>query len=319
MSWGCRRSAPPLTTARSSAPCIVGNSNGWVVGDSLDSLERKALEGVARVTIVRHRLNAMGNNILANDSGAMVHPEFSNEVVAAIGRALGVPVDRGTVAGLATVGKAGIATNKGVVLHPKATEGEAAKVQELLKVPVHRSSANFGVPIVGACLIANSRGVLVGRPTTPVEVVHIQDGLGILDYRTRVAVEGPHAPADDRVLPIRARARNGSGAALSPEVSHGIPCDTVCKLLVGDRHLAVHHDAEVRELEDLLLVVGEIPAKFGRVVPDQFDRDTLDVRLADVAHAAERDPGLGYNRCRRTDRADGGPKDRSPSAHFPEG
>jgi len=160
---------------------IAGNSNGWVVGDALDSQERKALEGVARVTIVRHRLNAMGNNVLANDSGAIVHPEFSNEVVAAIGRALGVPVDRGTVAGLATVGKAGIATNKGVVLHPKATEGEAAKIHEFLKVPVHRSSANFGVPIVGACLIANSRGVLVGRPTTPVEVVHIQDGLGILD------------------------------------------------------------------------------------------------------------------------------------------
>jgi translation initiation factor 6 len=160
---------------------VAGNSNGWIVGDRLDPGERSALEEIAPVTIVRHRLNALGNNILANDSGALVHTEFPNEVVTAIGRSLGVPVERGTLAGLATVGMAGIATNKGVVVHPKTTEGEAEVVRNLLGVPVHRSSANFGVPIVGACLIANSRGVLVGRPTTPVEIVHIQDGLDILD------------------------------------------------------------------------------------------------------------------------------------------
>ncbi len=160
---------------------VAGNSRGLVVGDALDAAEEKVLEGVARVTVVRHRLNAMGNNVLANDSGAVVHPEFSNEVLDSIARALDVPVERGTVAGLGTVGMAGIATNKGVVLHPKATEGEAAKVRELLGVPVHRSSANFGVPIVGACLVANSRGVLVGRPTTPVEIAHIQEGLAIFD------------------------------------------------------------------------------------------------------------------------------------------
>ncbi len=160
---------------------VAGNSHGFVVGDAVDAAERKAIESIARVTLVRHRLNAMGNNVLANDSGALVHAEFSNDVVAAIGRALGVPAERGTVAGLATVGMAGVATNKGAVLHPKATAGEAAKVEELLRVPVHRSSANFGVPVVGACLVANSRGVILGRPTTPVEIVHIQEGLALFD------------------------------------------------------------------------------------------------------------------------------------------
>jgi translation initiation factor 6 len=66
-------------------------------------------------------------------------------------------------------------------VHPRATEKEAARVSELLRVPVHRSTANFGVPIVGACVVANSRGLLVGRPTTPVEVVHLQEGLQIFD------------------------------------------------------------------------------------------------------------------------------------------
>jgi translation initiation factor 6 len=160
---------------------VALNSHGVVVGDELDPVERRALETCAPVTVVRQRQNAMGNNVLANDHGALVHPEMSNEALEAIGRALAVPTRRGTLAGLGTVGMAGLATNRGAVVHPKTTEHEAALVGELLGVPVHRSTANFGVPIVGACVVANSRGFLIGRPTTPVEIVHLQEGLGVLD------------------------------------------------------------------------------------------------------------------------------------------
>jgi len=160
---------------------VAANSKGIVVGGEVDAHERSRLEGIAPLTFVAHRQNAMGNNILANDSGALVHPEFSDTAVSNIGRALGVRVERGTIAGLGTVGMAAVATNRGVVVHPRATEKEARFVSELLQVPVHRSTANFGVPIVGACIVANSKGIIVGRPTTPVEVVHIQEGLGVFD------------------------------------------------------------------------------------------------------------------------------------------
>ena len=159
---------------------VALNSHGVVVGDELDPGERRTLEAIAPVTVVRQRLNAMGNNVLANDAGALVHPEFSNDAVDAIGRALRVPVRRSTLAGLGTVGMAGLATNRGVVVHPKTTEREAALATEVLGVPVHRSTANFGVPIVGACVVANSRGLVIGRPTTPVEIVHLQEGLQVL-------------------------------------------------------------------------------------------------------------------------------------------
>jgi translation initiation factor 6 len=158
---------------------VALNSHGVLVGDDLDPAERRALESIAPVAVVRQRLNAMGNNVLANDAGALVHPEFSDQAVDAIGRALAVPARRATLAGLGTVGMAGLATNRGVVVHPKTTEKEAAVVAEVLKVPVHRSTANFGVPIVGACVVANSRGLVIGRPTTPVEIVHLQEGLQV--------------------------------------------------------------------------------------------------------------------------------------------
>jgi len=160
---------------------VALNSHGVVVGDDLDPAERRALESFGPVSIVRHRQNAMGNNVLANDHGALVHPEFTDDALAAIGAALAVPTRRATLAGLGTVGMAGLATNRGVVVHPKTTEREAAVVAEMLGVPVHRSTANFGVPIVGACVVANSRGLLMGRPTTPVEVAHLQEGLQIFE------------------------------------------------------------------------------------------------------------------------------------------
>jgi len=160
---------------------VAQTSSGVVVGDDLSDEERAALESVAPVTVIHSRQNATGNNVLANDRGALVHPEFSDAAVQAIGRALHVPARRGTIAGLGTVGMAGIATNKGAVVHPRTTEGEAKVLEELLQVPIHRSTADFGVPIVGACLVANSRGMIVGRPTTPVEIVHLQEGLALFD------------------------------------------------------------------------------------------------------------------------------------------
>lgn len=160
---------------------IASNSHGVVVAEAVDGAELHALERAGLVTHLRTRQNAVGNNILVNDHGAIVHPEFSNEALETIGKALSVRVERGTLAGLATVGMAGVATNRGAVVHPKATDRELASAEAVLGVPVHRSTANFGVPVVGACVVANSRGFLVGRPTTPVEIVHLQDGLQVLD------------------------------------------------------------------------------------------------------------------------------------------
>jgi translation initiation factor 6 len=157
------------------------NSYGAVVAEEQGSRERQRLDTLGPLTVVTTLQNALGNNVLANDLGALVHPSLSESVAARIGVALRVKVARGTVAGLGTVGMAAVATNKGVVVHPRATEAEAGVLRDTLQVPVHRSTANFGVPIVGACVTANSRGILAGALTTPVEFVHLQEGFQILE------------------------------------------------------------------------------------------------------------------------------------------
>lgn len=160
---------------------LAFNSHGAVLAEEPGAREQELLLSVGPMTVVPTVLNALGNNVLANDRGAVVHPGLPDAAIERIGKGLGVPATRGTVAGLGTVGMAAVATNKGVVVHPRTTEAEAGVLQHALQVPVHRSTANFGVPIVGACVSANSRGILAGALTTPVEFVHLQEGFQILE------------------------------------------------------------------------------------------------------------------------------------------
>lgn len=126
-----------------------------------------------------YRLNAIGNNILVNDRGAVVHPEYDDTALELISKAMDVEVARGTVAGRGTVGSSAVATGKGVVCHPKASEEEKAVLRDVLGVPVTIGTANYGSGLIGACMIANSKGAVVGTKTTPIEIGRIEEGLGL--------------------------------------------------------------------------------------------------------------------------------------------
>ncbi len=158
---------------------VAMNSHGVVVTALADPSEVARL-APSRVGVLAHRLNAAGNNILCNDAGAVVHPGFDDGAVAAVSEALGVPAVRGTVAGIRTVGSAAVATNRGVLCHPHAGPEEVAVLKEALRVPVATTTANYGTAQIGACLIANSRGAIVGSRTTPIEMGRIEEGLGYL-------------------------------------------------------------------------------------------------------------------------------------------
>ena len=126
-----------------------------------------------------HRLSAVGNNVLCNDHGAVVHPGYDDETVAFIQEVLGVPAVRGTVAGVRTVGAVAVATNKGALCHPYAKSGEMDLLKSVLRVPVQITTANYGAAQVGACMVANSHGAVVGARTTPIELGRIEEGLGL--------------------------------------------------------------------------------------------------------------------------------------------
>ena len=152
------------------------NSNGILASPFVEEAEIEAIG--EPVYPLPNRLSAVGNNVLCNDHGAVVHPGYNDDAVAFISEALAVPVVRGTVAGVKTIGAVAVATNKGVLCHPHARPAEMELLKEALGVPVAITTANYGSALVGACMVATSKGAVVGSKTTPIELGRIEDGLG---------------------------------------------------------------------------------------------------------------------------------------------
>jgi len=162
---------------------IAGNRHGLVTSKRLRERERERLEAHVEVpvAVLPGRINAAGNVVLANDSGALVHPEFSEEAADVVADTLDVSVRRGAIADVPTVGTAAAATNRGVLCHPKATEAELDTVEEVLGVPADVGTVNYGGPLVGSGVIANGAGYAVGEETTGPELGRIDETLGYID------------------------------------------------------------------------------------------------------------------------------------------
>jgi translation initiation factor 6 len=160
----------------------AGNSNGLLVSNRITDRERDRITDAVDVSITElpGRINAAGNVVLANDTGAYVHPDLPREAVQAVGDGLDVPVTRGTIAGVQTVGTAAVATNDGVLCHPKTTDETLDELEEILDVPADIGTINYGGPLVGSGLLATETGYVVGERTTGPELGRIESALGYI-------------------------------------------------------------------------------------------------------------------------------------------
>ena len=177
--------ALPTTVGESTTvgALITGNENGLLASSRISDRERETIEEATdlAVTELPGRINAAGNVVLANDYGAYVHPDLPRTAVQAVKDGLDVPVERGELGGVRTVGTAAVATNEGVLCHPKSTDGELDFLEEHLGVHADIGTINYGAPLVGSGLVANGNGYVVGRETTGPELGRIEDALGYID------------------------------------------------------------------------------------------------------------------------------------------
>ena len=161
----------------------TSNENGLLVSGRATDREIEAIEAATDRPVVSlpGRINAAGNVVLANDTGAYVHPDLGEDAVAAVEEALDVPIERGEIGEVRTVGTAAVANNRGVLCHPKAREPELKALEAHLDVPADIGTVNYGAPLIGSGLVANDAGYVVGDDTTGPELGRIEDALGFID------------------------------------------------------------------------------------------------------------------------------------------
>ena len=123
---------------------------------------------------------ALGNLILVNDYGCLISPEI-RDLKKEIEDLLSIPTEVGTIAELPTVGSNAVVTNKGLLVHPLVEDEELEFLKDLFKVEYcGKGTANKGSTSVGANLIANTKGAIVGGDTTGPELLAIEDSLGLI-------------------------------------------------------------------------------------------------------------------------------------------
>ena len=158
---------------------VTGNSNAILVPHTIHDYELKRIQEFAKVVVVNSRWTALGNVILTNDNGAVIHPEASSNVVKAVNDELKVESAFGKLGRLPFVGALGVATNKGAMLSPNTSQEELGVVKMALHVETDLSSTNGGVPFVKSGILANSKGAVVGPLTRGAELMQISRTLGL--------------------------------------------------------------------------------------------------------------------------------------------
>ncbi|MCX8205617.1 MAG: translation initiation factor IF-6 [Candidatus Micrarchaeota archaeon] len=144
-----------------------------------DEVRRIARESGLEVCQIDTKNTAIGNLVACNDYGAIISEAIEPANVRKIADALGVEVVRGRIAGYLTVGSACAATNHGFVMHNDASEEDFELAESVLKVQGINTTVNFGFPFPSYGVVANSKGFVAGEKCTGIELMRVEQGLGL--------------------------------------------------------------------------------------------------------------------------------------------
>ncbi len=178
----------PITLSVSSTDMIglfmKANSNGIIVSNLMEDHELAALKhhntGL-NIAVLQSSLNAIGNNILANDKIALVNPDYDANARQQIRDTLGVEVIACSAGGFKTTGANNILTNSGFAINNRADDPEKDAADKATGFESVRTTANTGSLNIGLSVVGNSNGVVAGGSTTGFELNRIIEALNIDD------------------------------------------------------------------------------------------------------------------------------------------
>ncbi len=158
---------------------VAGNSKALLIPAILFDEERARLEKLKLpYTIIPSKLTALGNNILCNDVGTLVNPEYSAQIKKLIRQTLQTTLHPGTIADTDVPGACAVHNKHGAVLHAFASKKDIEEIEDLLQIKTVPATVNFGNPYVRSGMFANSYGMVIGDKSTAVEIENIYEALG---------------------------------------------------------------------------------------------------------------------------------------------
>jgi translation initiation factor 6 len=153
---------------------VVGNSEGFVISNVISQEVMEQIETTGLPIYQAPEFFAFGNIALVNDNGGLISPIIPPEIREKIQTILKVPISTRTLANSDLVGSLAYITNYGGLLSPQANEEDISftkKTMNLKEIGV--GSINKGSEFVASGIIGNTKGMLIGRETTGIEIMEI--------------------------------------------------------------------------------------------------------------------------------------------------
>lgn len=159
---------------------IAGNKNGIVIPSIIFDYELEALKKLKiPFQVIDTKLTCLGNNILCNDQGALVNPEFSQQEMQFIQKVLKVPTQKATIIELDNLGSLAALNKHGVLVHMDADEKDLKLLKKVFGVEAFPGTVNLGNPYIKAGLLCNDHGYVIGEQSGGPEMVYVEQCLGL--------------------------------------------------------------------------------------------------------------------------------------------
>ena len=161
--------------------CVL-NSKGIILPSFCTKKELEIFESLdLNVGILDDdRFCAIGNNIAANDFGAVLNPNLPEKYVELIEKTLEVKAKRLKLGKYSTPGLFVVPTNKGFVAFNDISEKNLNDLKQIFATNGSNATVNLGLSVVGLGLIANSKNALIGQTSTGFESAKIAEILDII-------------------------------------------------------------------------------------------------------------------------------------------
>jgi len=163
---------------------VAMNSKGILVSNLITSRETEKLEKIIekldlQLGVLPERSNAIGNNFLVNDKGGFCNERLSAKTKELAENVLDISIISKSLNSMDTLGMVGCVTNKGGLCHPDMSIAEREIMEDVLGVYIMEGTVNFGMPLVGAGIVASSKGAVCGRQSTGVELGRVEEALNL--------------------------------------------------------------------------------------------------------------------------------------------
>ena len=163
---------------------IAMNNKGNLVSNLITTLELEKLEEITaaldlNLGVLSERSNAIGNNFLVNDSGGFSNERLGKRAKDKAEEILRVSLVSQSINDMDTLGMIGCITNKGGLCHPDISSFEKEAMEKVFDIKLMEGTVNFGLPLVGAGIVANSNGAVCGRQSTGVELGRMEEALSL--------------------------------------------------------------------------------------------------------------------------------------------